>query len=79
MEINKEIYIKATTILADREQKLKEEQLQREYIDTCIEAGICPDCGKPIRVEEKYDQTIITCSANILHYGKSIYKPESFD
>ena len=51
MEINKEIEEKAKDIIVQKHKEQEQEQEVKDYIQLCIEAGICPVCGKEIYLD----------------------------
>jgi len=79
IQINNEIQKKAKSIIADKEAQIQQEKDKSKYIDTCINANICPVCGdeltkRTVTKEEKnqfnydyYEETLL-CNKN--HFVK---------
>ena len=59
MEINKEIEEKAKDIIVQKHKELEQEREVKDYIQLCIEAKICPVCGKEIHCKYKQDGRIV--------------------
>jgi predicted RNA-binding Zn-ribbon protein involved in translation (DUF1610 family) len=75
IQINNEIQKKAESIIADKKAQIQQKKDKSKYIDTCVEADICPVCGdkliKRSATKEEKDQygydyyhNTLTCNKN---------------
>jgi tRNA(Ile2) C34 agmatinyltransferase TiaS len=56
MRVNDEIYAKAKRIIEERNKS-------RAYIQTCLEAGICPICGDALISKDGQATTDYKCTS----------------
>lgn len=61
-----EVFKKAEIILINRANN-------KRHISTCVEAGICPECGEPLVEDIEDYKTITKCSKDKSHYSDIEY------
>ena len=80
MKINKEIEEKAKDIIVRKLQEEERKEAIRDYITLCLQAGICPNCGKDLSLasyqEGVYVNHIYKCSSNQCKWEKEIKYPD---
>lgn len=73
MIMDKKILEKANTIIKKRRKKAKNDEKEKKYVKTCVEAGICPKCGEELKItiEKSWfedNRKITYCPVNENHY-----------